>query len=83
VLAGEEPDAVLARFDGQGFGAFKPALADLVVEAMRPIRERFEALRADHAALDAILAAGAEKAAAAAKPTLDAAYEAVGLRTGR
>lgn len=80
VLAGEAPEAVLERFAGQGFGAFKPALADLVVETMRPIRARFEALREDEAALDSILAKGAEKAAIAAKPTLDAAYEAVGLR---
>ncbi len=80
VLADQTPEAVLARFAGQGFGAFKPALADLVVETMRPIRARFEALREDEAALDSILAKGAEKAAIAAKPTLDAAYEAVGLR---
>jgi tryptophanyl-tRNA synthetase len=80
VLADETPEAVLARFAGQGFGAFKPALADLVVEAMRPIKERFEALRGDAAALEDILAKGAEKAAIAAKPTLDAAYAAVGLR---
>jgi tryptophanyl-tRNA synthetase len=82
VLAGEAPEAVLARFAGQGFGAFKPALADLVVETMRPIKSRFEELRGDRERLDRILAEGAEKAAAAAKPTLDAAYEAVGLRHG-
>ncbi len=80
VLAGEEPDSVLARFAGQGFGAFKPALADLVVETMRPIKVRFDSLRGDNSALDQILAKGAEKASAAAKPTLDAAYQAVGLR---
>lgn len=80
VLADEKPEAVLARFAGQGFGAFKPALAELVVEAMRPIKARFEALKGDPVALDSILRKGAEKAAAAAKPTLDAAYEAVGLR---
>jgi tryptophanyl-tRNA synthetase len=80
VLAGETPEAILARFAGQGFGAFKPALADLVVETMRPIRERFAELRGDESALESILELGAQKAAAVAKPTLDAAYEAVGLR---
>jgi tryptophanyl-tRNA synthetase len=80
VLAGESPEAVLERFAGQGFGTFKPALAELVVEAMRPIKTRFDALKADPAALDSILRKGAEKAAAAAEPTLAAAYEAVGLR---
>jgi tryptophanyl-tRNA synthetase len=81
VLADEAPEAVLARFAGQGFGAFKPKLADLVVETMRPIRARFEALRGDSSALDSILERGAEKARAVAKPTLDSAYAAVGLRS--
>jgi len=80
VLADVAPAAVLERFAGQGFGAFKPALADLVVETMRPINERFEALRGDRAAIDAILARGAEKASVVARPTLEAAYRAVGLR---
>jgi tryptophanyl-tRNA synthetase len=80
VLGDERPEAVLERFAGQGFGAFKPALAELMVETMRPIRARFEELRSDPAELDSILARGAERAAAAAAPTLAAAYEAVGLR---
>jgi tryptophanyl-tRNA synthetase len=80
VLADETPEAVLSRFAGQGFGAFKPVLAELVVETMRPIKARFEALRGDCAAIDAILERGSEKAAATAKPTRDSAYEAVGLR---
>lgn len=78
-LAGMTPDAVCAQFGGQGFGAFKPALADVVVAKLAPIRERYLALKADDAALDAILIAGAEKAAAAAEPTLRGAYEAMGL----
>jgi tryptophanyl-tRNA synthetase len=80
VLADETPQAVLSRFAGQGFGAFKPALADLLVETMRPIKARLDALREDPAELDAILERGADKAAAVARPTLDAAYDAVGLR---
>jgi tryptophanyl-tRNA synthetase len=80
VLAGERPDAVLGRFAGQGFGAFKPALADLLVETMRPIKARLDRLREHPEELDSILERGAEKAAAAARPTLDAAYDAVGLR---
>ena len=78
-LAGETPDAVCHRFAGQGFGAFKPALGDLLIEKLAPIRERFQALREDAAALDAILVDGASRAAAAARPTLMAAYEALGL----
>ena len=79
-LADEQPDAVLARVAGQGFGAFKPALAELLVETLRPIKARLDALRAEPAEIDSILARGAERAAAAAKPTLDGAYEALGLR---
>ena len=80
VLADEAPEAVLARFAGQGFGQFKPALADLLVETLRPIKARLDELRSDPAELDSILARGAERASALAKPTLDSAYEAVGLR---
>ena len=78
-LTGSTPDSVCAQFAGQGFGAFKPALADLLVTQLSPIRERFIALRGDNAALDAILEKGAAKASAAAEPTLRAAYDAMGL----
>jgi tryptophanyl-tRNA synthetase len=78
-LADESADAVCARFAGQGFGAFKPALGELLVETLRPIRERFVALKDDHVAIDAALVSGAERASALAKPTLDAAYAALGL----
>ena len=79
-LTGETAQAVLARFAGQGFGAFKPALADAAIALLEPLRNRLVELRRDAAALDAILDAGAEKAAALAAPTLAEAYRAVGLR---
>jgi tryptophanyl-tRNA synthetase len=78
-LAGSSVDAVLEQFAGQGFGAFKPALGELLVEKLAPIAERFNALRGDTAAIDAALRKGAEKAAALAAPTLDAANRALGL----
>jgi tryptophanyl-tRNA synthetase len=78
-LADESVADVLARFAGQGFGAFKPALAELMVETLRPIGERLATLQADPAELDRLLAIGAEKARAVAAPTLQAAYEAMGL----
>jgi len=81
-LAGEAPDAVLGRFAGQGFGAFKPALADLLVETLRPIKARLDALRADPGEIDRVLARGAERAAALAAPTLEGAYKALGLPRG-
>lgn len=78
-LTGNSPDAVCAQFAGKGFGAFKPALGELLVEALRPIRTRFLELRTNDDALDAILEKGAAKARAAAEPTLKAAYDAMGL----
>ncbi|WP_374392001.1 tryptophan--tRNA ligase [Sphingopyxis sp.] len=78
-MADESVDQVLARFAGQGFGAFKPALGELLVETLQPIATRFADLKADPAAIDAALEAGAARAAALAKPTLDAAYAALGL----
>ncbi|MCJ2188729.1 tryptophan--tRNA ligase [Novosphingobium beihaiensis] len=73
---------VLAQFGGEGFGRFKPALGELVVEKLSPINARFLELREDRAALDAILHKGAEKARALAVPTLNKAYEALGLVRG-
>jgi tryptophanyl-tRNA synthetase len=81
-MAGTSVDAVLADFAGQGFGAFKPALGELLVEKLAPINARFVELRQDRAALDAILRQGAQKARALAQPTLDAAYDALGLVRG-
>lgn len=78
-MADESVDQVLARFAGQGFGAFKPALGELLVETLRPIATRLTQLKADPAAIDAALEAGAARANALARPTLDAAYTALGL----
>jgi tryptophanyl-tRNA synthetase len=73
------PEQVLAQFGGQGFGAFKPALGELLATKLGPIAERLNALRANPDEVDAILAKGAEKARALAAPTLAKAYEAMGL----
>ena len=78
-LAGESRASVCARFAGQGFGAFKPALGELLVAKLAPINERFVALRGDHAALDAVLRDGAARAREMAAPTLAATYAAMGL----
>jgi len=81
-LADQDADDVLREFAGKGFGDFKPALADLAVATLSPIRARFEALCSDQSALDAILEKGAEKAAAAAEPTVAKAFDALGLLRG-
>ena len=78
-LADTTTEAVLAQFEGKGFGAFKPALAELMVERIAPITRRFNALRDDEAHLDAVLRQGAERAAALAEPVVTQAYEVVGF----
>ncbi len=79
-LAEEETSTILARFAGQGFGQFKPALADLAIARLSPIRERMRALLDDRSGVAATLAEGADRARAIAAPTLLAAQEAVGLQ---
>jgi tryptophanyl-tRNA synthetase len=78
-ITGESVEQVLTRFAGQGFGAFKPVLADAVVNLIAPIRQRLGDLRRDPAELDRILADGAARATELGAPTLAAAKTAVGL----
>ena len=75
----ESIDQVLARFAGQGFGAFKPALADALVALIAPIRERLDELRREPGEIDRILAEGAARASEIGAPTLAKAKAAVGL----
>jgi len=72
-------DAVLADYAGQGFGQFKPALADALIALIAPLRGRLLELRTDPAEIDRILADGAECARAVADPVLARAKAAVGL----
>jgi tryptophanyl-tRNA synthetase len=78
-LTGEAPDAIEARYDGAGYGQFKSDVAEAVVESVVPVQERYRDLRADEGELRRLLAVGAEKAAAASAPTLDAMYERMGF----
>ena len=78
-VTGESVEQVLSRFAGQGFGAFKPALAEVLVALIGPIRQRLEQLRTDRAELDRILAEGATRAIDLAAPVLAEARAAVGL----
>lgn len=79
-LAGITAEQVLAQFAGQGFGVFKPALADLAVATLGPIRARLTDRLGDRSAVAAQLEAGAERARAMAAPTLRAAQQAIGLQ---
>jgi tryptophanyl-tRNA synthetase len=78
-VRGVTPDAVEAEFDGAGYGAFKTAVAQAVVEYLAPVRERYTALRADEPTLEEILAGGAEKAREIAAVTLSDIRQAMGV----
>jgi tryptophanyl-tRNA synthetase len=78
-VRGIDPDAVEREFDGAGYGAFKRAVADAVVDYLAPVRERYHELRADAAELERILEAGADKARAIASDTLDDVRRAMGV----
>jgi tryptophanyl-tRNA synthetase len=78
-VRGVDPAAVEGEFDGAGYGAFKQAVADAVVEYLTPVRERYHELRADAAELERILEAGAGKARAIAADTLDDVRRAMGV----
>jgi tryptophanyl-tRNA synthetase len=78
-VTGASVDDVLGNFAGQGFGTFKPALADVLIALIEPIRERLIDLRQHPAELDRILARGAERAGEIGAPVLADAKSAVGL----
>jgi tryptophanyl-tRNA synthetase len=78
-VTGESIEQVLSRFAGQGFGQFKPALADALVALIAPIRQRLDDLRKHPEELDRILADGAARAAELGAPVLVKAKAAVGL----
>ena len=82
VATGERPEAIEARYSGEGYGRFKEDVAEAVVGLLEPVRARYEELRADPAELERLLALGAEKARAAAEPTLAAMYERMGFVRG-
>ncbi|WP_437733826.1 tryptophan--tRNA ligase [Sorangium sp. So ce1335] len=80
-ITGKDPHAIVEGYAGKQYGHLKVETAEIVVELLRPLRERHQALLQDKGELDRILAQGAERAAARAEPTLRRMYEAVGFLT--
>jgi tryptophanyl-tRNA synthetase len=78
-VRGVQPGAIESEFDGGGYGAFKQAVADAVVEYLAPVRVRYQELRADESELERVLAAGADKARAVAADTLADVRAAMGV----
>ena len=79
VATGRGFEDIEAEFDGKGYGAFKPAVGEAVVEMLRPIREETERILADKAYLESVYRAGAEKAGYVASKTLRKVYKKVGF----
>ncbi|MFN2615564.1 MAG: tryptophan--tRNA ligase [Thermoleophilaceae bacterium] len=79
VARGVTPEEIEREFDGQGYGAFKQAVGDAIVEFLAPVRERYGELRQDEQRLERTLAAGAERARAIASGTLAEVRHAMGV----
>ena len=82
-VRGSDADAVEAEFASSGYGDFKSAVGDAVVDFLTPVRERYAELRPDQAALESALAAGADKARAIATETLADVRDAMGVGPAR
>jgi tryptophanyl-tRNA synthetase len=79
VATGRPPEAIESQYGDAGYGQFKTDVGEAVVELLTPIRSRYLELRADPAELLRLLAVGADKARAAAAPTLESMYRAMGF----
>ena len=78
-VTGKSFEEIEQEFDGKGYGVFKPAVGDAVIETLRPIREEAERIIADKAYLQQVYTDGAQKASFIARKTLRKVYKKVGL----
>jgi tryptophanyl-tRNA synthetase len=83
VVGEKSPEAVEADFEGRRYGDLKSAAAEAVVEYLRPVRERYDELRADEAELERTLGAGAERARGMAAETVADVRAAMGVAAPR
>jgi tryptophanyl-tRNA synthetase len=78
-VTGKTFDEIEREFDGKGYGAFKPAVADAVIELLRPIQAEAKRILADKAYLQGVYKDGAERAGHIARKTLRKVYKKVGF----
>jgi len=83
LLSGKGREAAAAECAAMGWGTFKPLLAEVMVEALRPIQERYSELSSDPAELDRVLQQGRERAQAVAGATLERTRNALGFLASR
>ncbi|WP_199422347.1 tryptophan--tRNA ligase [Actinotalea solisilvae] len=82
-LTGRTIDAIVAEYDGKGYGDLKKDLADVVVDFLTPFQERVHAYLDEPDKLDDVLAEGAERASAIARGTMDRVRDRIGLLPAR
>ncbi len=78
-VTGKDFAVIEKEFEGQGYGVFKPAVGEAVIEKLRPIREEAERMIADKAYLQGVYTDGAQRASAVARRTLRKVYKKIGL----
>jgi len=78
-ITDQKSEDILREYAGQGFGAFKPALIEAMIDVLAPIREQFIELKSDVITIDKFLQKGADKALLHSTSTVEAAYNALGL----
>ena len=79
VLSGRSVVDIVSNYEGKGYGEFKDDLADVVIQALTPIQERYKEYRQDKTFLETIYKEGADRAEAAAIRTLRKVYKKVGF----
>ena len=78
-ISGQSLQQIEAEYEGKGYGKFKSDLAEITVDFIRPLQERFGAVYDDRAGLARILRQGADKAQARSQQTLDRVYDVLGI----
>jgi tryptophanyl-tRNA synthetase len=78
-ITGKSFEEIEREFDGKGYGVFKPAVGEVVVDTLNPIREEAKRLIADKSYLDSVYREGAEKASYIANKTLRKVYKKIGF----
>lgn len=79
VLSGKTTEQIEKDYEGKMYGHLKVDLAELVVQTLKPVREKYDDLMKNKDYLDQLMKSGAERAEARAKPTLEKVYRTVGL----
>ena len=78
-FSGMSTEEIVKKYENLGYGEFKEDLGEVVVEGLRPLRERFKEIRDDKAYLESVYKEGSEKASYLARKTLRKVYKKVGF----